>query len=34
MFAALAMVIIPSILIYTLLQEQVTDSMVAGSIKG
>lgn len=34
MFAALAMVIIPSILIYTLLQEQITDSMVAGSIKG
>ncbi len=34
MFAALTMVIVPSILIYTLLQEQVTDSMVAGSIKG
>ncbi|WP_408609513.1 carbohydrate ABC transporter permease [Anaerocolumna sedimenticola] len=34
MFAALTMVIVPSILIYTLLQEQITDSMVAGSIKG
>lgn len=34
MFAALAMVILPSIVIYTILQEQVTDSMVAGSIKG
>ncbi len=34
MFAALAMVIIPSILIYTVLQEQITESMVAGSVKG
>lgn len=34
MFAALTMVIIPSIVIYALLQEQITDSMVAGSIKG
>ncbi len=34
MFAALAMVIIPSILIYTILQEQITESMVAGSVKG
>lgn len=34
MFAALTMVILPSIIIYILLQEQVTESMVAGSIKG
>lgn len=34
MFAALTMVILPSIVIYILLQEQVTTSMVAGSIKG
>lgn len=34
MFAALTMVILPSILIYILLQEQITASMVAGSIKG
>lgn len=34
MFAALTMVILPSIVIYVLLQEQVTTSMVAGSIKG
>lgn len=34
MFAALTMAILPSVVIYALLQEQVTDSMVAGSIKG
>jgi len=34
MFAALVMVILPSILIYTMLQEQVTDSLVSGSVKG
>lgn len=34
MFAALTMAILPSIVIYILLQEQVTTSMVAGSIKG
>lgn len=34
MFAALVMVILPSILIFVLLQEQVTDSLVAGSVKG
>lgn len=34
MFAALTMVILPSIVIYIILQEQVTTSMVAGSIKG
>lgn len=34
MFAALTMVILPSIVIYVILQEQVTTSMVAGSIKG
>ncbi|MFA9379837.1 MAG: carbohydrate ABC transporter permease [Acetanaerobacterium sp.] len=34
MFAALVMVILPSILIYALLQEQVTDSIVSGSVKG
>jgi len=34
MFAALTMVILPSIVIYVLLQEQVTTSMVAGSVKG
>lgn len=34
MFAALVMVILPSIVIYVLLQEQVTDSLVAGSVKG
>ncbi len=34
MFAALTMVILPSIVIYVLLQEQVTESMVTGSIKG
>lgn len=34
MFAALTMVILPSIVIYIILQEQVTASMVAGSIKG
>ncbi len=34
MFAALVMVILPSIVIYVLLQEQITDSLVAGSVKG
>lgn len=34
MFAALVMVILPSIVIYVMLQEQVTDSLVAGSVKG
>mgnify|MGYP000883010374 CR=1 FL=1 len=34
MFAALTMVILPCIVIYVLLQEQVTTSMVAGSVKG
>lgn len=34
MFAALTMVILPSIVIYVVLQEQVTESMVTGSIKG
>lgn len=34
MFAALVMVVLPSILIYVLLQEQITDSLVAGSVKG
>ena len=34
MFAALTMVILPSIIIYVVLQEQVTESMVTGSIKG
>jgi raffinose/stachyose/melibiose transport system permease protein len=34
MFAGIIMVVLPSILIYTILQEQVTDSMVEGSIKG
>ena len=34
MFAALTMVILPSIIIYVFLQEQVNESMVAGSIKG
>jgi len=34
MFAALVMVILPSIVIFVLLQEQVTDSLVAGSVKG
>ncbi|MBK5201627.1 MAG: carbohydrate ABC transporter permease [Spirochaetaceae bacterium] len=34
MFAGIIMVVLPSIVIYTILQEQVTSSMVAGSIKG
>lgn len=34
MFAGIIMVVLPSILVYTILQEQVTDSMVEGSIKG
>lgn len=34
MFAALTMVILPSIVIYVILQEQITTSMVAGSVKG
>lgn len=34
MFAALTMVILPSIIIFTVLQEQITGSMVEGSVKG
>ena len=34
MFAALTLVILPSILVYVILQNQVNDSMVAGSVKG
>lgn len=34
LFAAIVMVVLPSIVIYVLLQKQVTDSMVEGSIKG
>jgi raffinose/stachyose/melibiose transport system permease protein len=34
MFAALVMCITPTVLIYVLLQEQIMESMVAGSIKG
>lgn len=34
MFAAITMSVLPSILVYVLLQEQVTSSLVAGSIKG
>lgn len=34
MFAGIIMVVLPSIVIYTILQEQVTSSMVAGAIKG
>ena len=34
MFAGITMAVLPSILIYVLLQEQVTSSMVAGSLKG
>ena len=34
MFAALTMVILPSIIIYILLQEQITSSTVEGSVKG
>jgi raffinose/stachyose/melibiose transport system permease protein len=33
MFAALVMVILPSIVIYVFMQEQVTDSLISGSIK-
>ena len=34
MFAGITMAVLPSILIYVLLQEQVTSSMIAGSPKG
>lgn len=34
MFAAIVMVIVPSILVYVLLQEQVVSSLAAGSVKG
>ena len=34
MFAGIVMVVLPSIGVYTVLQEQVTDSMVEGSVKG
>lgn len=34
MFAALTMVILPSVVVYVLLQEQITSSMVDGAIKG
>ena len=34
MFAALTMVIMPSIIVYTILQEQITSSMVDGAVKG
>ncbi len=34
MFAAITMVILPSIVAYVVLQEQVTESLVAGSLKG
>ncbi len=34
MFAAIVVVIVPSIIIYVLLQEQVVDSLAAGSVKG
>ncbi len=34
LFAALVMVILPSVVIYVVLQEQVTGSLVAGSVKG
>lgn len=34
MFAAITMSVLPSILVYILLQEQVTSSLVAGSVKG
>ena len=34
MFAALTMVILPSVIIYALLQEQVNASMVTGAVKG
>ena len=34
MFAALTMVILPSIVVYAILQEQITSSMVDGAVKG
>ena len=34
MFAAITMSVLPSVLVYILLQEQVTSSLVAGSVKG
>ena len=34
MFAALTMVILPSIIVYAVLQEQITSSMVDGAVKG
>ena len=34
MFAALVLAILPSILIYVLMQEQITGSLVSGSVKG
>ena len=34
MFAGITMAVLPSILIYVLLQEQITSSMIAGSLKG
>lgn len=34
MFAALVLVILPSVVIYILMQEQITDSLVSGSVKG
>ena len=34
MFAAIVLCIVPTILVYVLLQEQIMESMVAGSIKG
>lgn len=34
MFAALVMCIVPTIIIYVLLQEQIMESMVAGAVKG
>lgn len=34
LFAALVIIIIPSIVIYVILQEQVTESLVTGSVKG
>ncbi len=34
MFAALVMCIVPTILVYVLLQNQIMESMVAGAVKG
>ena len=34
MFAALVMCITPTVVMYVLLQEQIMESMVAGSVKG